>query len=324
MDPVVLGIDTSNYRTSVCAVDAAGRIVGEVRELLPVPEGQRGLRQAEAVFAHVRQLGALAERLPAGVGRSVVAVAASTAPRPQEGSYMPVFEVGAALGRLLARLWKVPFYATTHQEMHVAAALATADRRIDADRFLAVHVSGGTSDMLLCTRRPRGFAIERIGGSTDLYAGQLIDRVGVALGLPFPAGPHLEALAMEAAEPYVVPSAVKGLSFSFSGPETALLRAIRDKAASPAAIARGAEHCIAKTLEKVLRQAIAMGYPKAVLLVGGVAANRYIRAHLKKRLEHPAVGATLAFAPPSYSGDNAYGVALLGWMAYKDEYLTQN
>ncbi len=93
-----------------------------------------------------------------------------------------------------------------------------------------------------------------------------------------------------------MPSAVNGLSFSFSGPETALLRAIREKAASPAAIARAAEHCIAKTLEKVLRQAIARGYPKDVLLVGGVAANGYIRAHLKKRLEHPAVGAALAFA----------------------------
>lgn len=323
MGPVVLGIDTSNYRTSVCAVDAEGCIVGEVRELLPVPEGQRGLRQSEAVFAHVRQLSALAERLPAGVGRSVVAVAASVAPRPQEGSYMPVFEVGATLGRFLARMWGVPFYPTTHQEMHVAAALATADRTLDVDRFLVVHVSGGTSDVLLCVRRRQGFALERIGGTTDLYAGQLIDRVGVALGLPFPAGPHLEALAKEAAEPFAVPSAVNGLSFSFSGPETALLRAIREKAASPAAIARAAEHCIAKTLEKVLRQAIARGYPKDVLLVGGVAANGYIRAHLKKRLEHPAVGAVLAFASPTYSGDNAYGVALLGWMAYKNEHFAQ-
>ncbi|HEY8341892.1 MAG TPA: O-sialoglycoprotein endopeptidase [Calditerricola sp.] len=323
MGPVVLGIDTSNYRTSVCAVDAEGRIVGEVRELLPVPEGQRGLRQSEAVFAHVRQLGALTERLPAGIGRSVVAVAASVAPRSQEGSYMPVFAVGATLGRFLARMWDVPFYPTTHQEMHVAAALATADRTLDAGRFLVVHVSGGTSDVLLCARRKQGFALERIGGTTDLYAGQLIDRVGVALGLPFPAGPHLEALAKEAAEPFAVPSAVNGLSFSFSGPETALLRAIREKAASPAAIARAAEHCIAKTLEKVLRQAIARGYPKEVLLVGGVAANGYIRAHLRKQLERPAVGAVLAFASPTYSGDNAYGVALLGWMAYKNEHFAR-
>ncbi|WP_054949515.1 Kae1-like domain-containing protein [Numidum massiliense] len=317
MNGYILGIDTSNYCTSLCLLDAAGDIVAERRKWLPVPRGARGLRQGEGVFHHVQQLGELWCSIDLPVEGALVGVCASTAPRPSEKSYMPVFTVGRNWGQSLAHLQRVPFFETTHQEGHIAAALGTADRPLDRiQSFTALHLSGGTSDMLYVERTGDGYAIEKVGGSTDSYAGQLVDRVGVALGLPFPAGGALEKLARNCSGRLSVPTAVDGTTFSFSGPETALLRLIASDEA-PQDIARAAENAIAKTVEKALLNAFAHGLPKRVLLVGGVAANVYIRQRLKHRLEHRAVGAALSFADVRYSGDNAYGVAAIGWAKHK-------
>ncbi|NGQ94706.1 O-sialoglycoprotein endopeptidase [Brevibacillus sp. SYP-B805] len=317
MAKVVLGIDTSNYRTSLCLAGEDGRIVAEAKRLLRVKEGKRGLQQSEAVFQHVMNLPELSEAMRLAEWE-IVAVCASEKPRPVEGSYMPVFKVGEGLAKSFAVFHKVPYYLTTHQEGHIAAGELTAAARPRQDRFLAVHLSGGTSELLLCTRRESGYAIEKIGGTADLHAGQLVDRVGVALGLPFPAGPALEKLARQAAGTFRVPSAVNGLTFSFSGPEASLLRAIEQGNVPPSEIARATEQCIANTLEKVLRTAREQGYPEEILIVGGVAANQYVRERLIKRLEHPAVRARLFFCDPAYSGDNAYGVAMLGWAQHKN------
>jgi N6-L-threonylcarbamoyladenine synthase len=316
MTKVLLGIDTSNYRTSLCLAREDGQIVAEAKRLLRVKEGKRGLQQSEAVFQHVMNLPELSEQMK--LSRfEVVAVCASEKPRPVDRSYMPVFKVGEGLAKSLSIYMRVPCYLTTHQEGHIAAGEYTAAERPGGDRFIAVHLSGGTSELLMCRRHEKGYHIEKLGGTIDLHAGQLVDRVGVALGLPFPSGPALEELARQAAGTFRVPSSVDRLTFSFSGPEASLLRAIEGKTAAPEEIARATEQCVANTLEKVLRNAVESDLPKEILIVGGVAANQYIRERLVKRLEHPAVGAKLYFCDPVYSGDNAYGVAMLGWMKYR-------
>lgn len=293
-----------------------GRIVAEAKRLLKVKEGKRGLQQSEAVFQHVMNLPELSEQMKWNE-HEIEAICVSEKPRPVDQSYMPVFKVGEGLAKSLATYLRVPLHLTTHQEGHIAAGEFTAEQRPRQDRFLAVHLSGGTSEILLCDRHAAGYAIEKIGGTIDLHAGQLVDRIGVALGLSFPAGPQLEELAKGTTGEFRIPSAVEGLSFSFSGPEASLLRSIQTGQISPADIARATEQCIAGTLEKSLRYAVEQGYPKDVLIVGGVAANQYVRERLIKRLEHPAVGAKLYFCDPVYSGDNAYGVAMLGWMKQK-------
>lgn len=313
---VMLGIDTSNYRTSLCLATEDGRIVAEAKRLLRVKEGKRGLQQSEAVFQHVMNLPELSDQM-GWTEYDIAGVCASEKPRPVDGSYMPVFKVGEGLAKSLSAYMKVPCFLTTHQEGHIAAGEYTADRRPEAARFLAVHLSGGTSELLLCERTEDGYRIEKVGGTLDLHAGQLVDRIGVALGMSFPAGPQLEELARESGGEFRVASSVQGLQFSFSGPEAALLRAIETKEASAAEIARATEQCIASTLEKVLRRAVEEGLPREILIVGGVAANQYIRERLIKRLEHPAVKASLYFCDPVYSGDNAYGVAMLGWKKLK-------
>ncbi|WP_232696099.1 O-sialoglycoprotein endopeptidase [Brevibacillus daliensis] len=312
MKNVMLGIDTSNYRTSLCLATKDGEIVAEAKKLLHVKAGKRGLQQSEAVFQHVMNLPELCDQLELDKWK-VEGICVSEKPRPVEQSYMPVFKVGEGLAKSLSLFLKVPLYMTTHQEGHIAAGEHSASDCPVADRFLAVHLSGGTSEILVCTRTEHGYDIEIIGGTIDLHAGQLLDRIGVALGLPFPAGPYLEKLAKETTEDFRIASSVQKCTFSFSGPENALMQAIQHQKASPSAIARAAEQCVANSLEKALRNAIEMGYEREILIVGGVAANEYIRERLIKRLEHPAVKAKLYFCNPAYTGDNAYGVAMLGW-----------
>ncbi|MFM1653078.1 O-sialoglycoprotein endopeptidase [Brevibacillus sp. B_LB10_24] len=320
MKKVLLGIDTSNYRTSLCLAGEEGEIVAEAKRLLRVKPGKRGLQQSEAVFQHVMNLPELCDQLRLN-DWEIAAVCASEKPRPVDDSYMPVFKVGEGLAKSLAVFLGVPCYLTSHQEGHVAAGECTARKRPAADRFLAVHLSGGTSEILDCERIDTGYRINKIGGTIDLHAGQLVDRIGVALGLPFPAGPELEGLARQAEGTFRVASVVNGLQFSFSGPEAALLRAIQQQSAHPSEIARATEQCLSNTLEKALRNAVEAGWSREILIVGGVAANQYIRERLIKRLEHPAVGAELFFCDPAYSGDNAYGVAQLGWLQHKTQTL---
>lgn len=314
-----LGIDTSAYTTSVAVVNSDGKLIYENRRLLDVPSGERGLLQSQAVFQHVQNLpGLLKEAFGRIDSARVAAVAASTAPRPVEGSYMPVFTVSRGQGEALAAALNCPFVATTHQEGHIAAAAWSAGVELP-QRFLAVHLSGGTSELLLVTVRPGGYHVQLLGGTEDLHAGQFVDRVGVALGLDFPAGPVLEKLAAGSTERLGIPSAVDGYKFSFSGPETHAQRLIK-QGAKAADVARAVEQCIATTLEKVLRRAVQQEGIKEVLLAGGVAANSYIRGRLKKRLEHRAVGARLVFAQPQYSTDNAVGIALLGLHSHRGRF----
>lgn len=309
---LILGIDTSCYTTSVALFNAAGDLVGEERQLLTVNEGERGLQQSAAVFQHVRNLPGLTEKLSLKDRRDpVTAVVASTRPRPVEGSYMPVFTVGEGFARVLAETMRIPFLATTHQEGHIMAGLWSAGGP-DQDKFLAVHLSGGTSEMLLVNRDcPQVFKIEKLGGTNDLHAGQFVDRMGVALGLQFPCGPALQELASGALGELRIPSVVRGTEISFSGPES-YARRLLDEGAAPAEIARAVEHCIATTMEKLLRRGIETTGIRDVLIVGGVAANTYLRERLKERLGHRAVGARLYFAEPRFSSDNAVGTALIG------------
>ncbi|MGI9951540.1 O-sialoglycoprotein endopeptidase [Moorellaceae bacterium AZ2] len=310
----VLGIDTSCYTTSVALVDEKKKLLFEHRQLLRVPEGECGLQQSMAVFQHINNLPAIIERAFKAVppGR-IKGVAATAKPRPVAGSYMPVFVVASGQGRVLAAGLGVPFWPTSHQEGHLRAGLWSAGWNPQGP-FIAVHLSGGTSEVLLVTPQKGAFAIERVGGTTDLHAGQLVDRVGVMLGLPFPAGPHLERLAREAGpddKTVNLPSAVKGYDFSFSGPASHAERLVR-QGAPPASVARAVERCIANTLEKVLRPLVEETGCRDILIVGGVAANQFLRERLRHRLEHRAVGSRLHFAVAEYSTDNAVGVALLG------------
>ena len=308
----VLGIDTSCYTTSCALADERG-LIGQQRRLLTVELGGRGLMQSEGVFQHVGRLPALVETLLAEAGHPAIgAVCASARPRPVEGSYMPVFTVGEGFGRSIASALNAPFFATSHQEGHIRAAMVdTALTREDS--FLALHLSGGTTEIV----RVSGGKIELIGGSNDLHAGQFIDRVGVRLGLPFPAGPELEKLARRGRARALLPIWVRGCECSFSGSESAAQRMIDAGDTAPEDMAAEVFSCVARSIAKTLWNAAQATGEKKLLLAGGVASASLLREILPDRLRRLGADVTLNWGRPELSGDNAAGVALIGY-----EYLT--
>lgn len=312
MSRTVLGLDTSCYTTSVALVDEQGRMV-QKRRLLSVPQGERGLMQSKGVFQHIQRLPELMEALLKGQ-KEIAAVAASTRPRPVEGSYMPVFTVSESMGRSLAAALRVPFYATSHQQGHIRAGMANNPM---PERFLAVHLSGGTTEVLLV--EGEALQITLLGGDADLHAGQMVDRVGVAVGCGFPAGPAMESLAGECVdEGVVLPSSVRGFSVSFSGAESQAQRFLK-AGERPERVAKGVLMCIARSLTKLLAYAVKETGIRNVLLVGGVAQNFLIQHELTARLAKMRISVKLRFADKALSGDNAVGVALIGLAALQKE-----
>ncbi len=312
---LLLGIDTSCYTTSLALMDTGNNLVADKRKLLEVPTGTRGLQQSNAVFQHIQNLKGLSAQLweIPGRRRQIVAVSASTKPRPIEGSYMPVFTVSESYGQTLAALLGVPFITTSHQEGHIAAGKWSVGK-FRFKKFLAVHLSGGTTELLMVQTeddRVAGFDIKVIGGTQDLNAGQFVDRVATSMGLSFPGGPALEDLARSAQGKLTIPSSVRDFEISFSGPETRAQQLVK-QGEDPAEIARAVERCIASSLEKLLAKAVRETGIKNVLMVGGVNANYFLRSRLRERLEHPSSGVKLYFAEPPMSSDNAVGVAAIG------------
>ena len=296
-----LGLDTSNYTTSAAVCRADGTGCNDSR-LLTVRPGELGLRQSEALFQHVKRLPERMTALEAGGWLTgLEAVGASTRPRPVEGSYMPCFLAGESLGRSLACALGVPFFPFSHQEGHVAAACWSAGRPelMDAP-LLAWHLSGGTTELLLVTPEGPGFRCDCIGGTTDISAGQLIDRTGQRLSLDFPAGKALDELARQSEREDSFPVKHRDLRFSLSGMENQVQRRI-DEGQAPEDVARFVLCTIARLLCRVTQAALEQYPGLSVLCSGGVASNRLLRERL--------TGAV--FAEPRYSTDNAMGIALL-------------
>ncbi len=307
MSKLYLGVDTSNYTTSVSCVSDEG-IVFERRTMLSVPLGGRGLRQSEALFLHVKNLPPLMEEMLSGVERaSVAAIAASAAPTGAEGSYMPVFLAGRLAAASAAASLGVPLFETTHQAGHVRAAIYGQEERFNGGSFLALHLSGGTTDLLRVSLADGVLGeIERIGGCGDLHAGQFVDRVGVAVGLPFPSGASLEALAQRADDRTLkLPSSVKGLNCSFSGQESQCQRLLKQGAAKET-VAYAVYDCMARTYVKLLTNAFSKTGCKKALLSGGVSGSGLLRGLIASRTD-----AELYYAREGLSSDNAVGAALL-------------
>ena len=366
---VYLGIDTSCYTTSVAIMDEAGALLGEARQILSVKPGRCGLQQSEMVFQHTRNLPRLMEEAVGQVigcvttgagsvangvsvadeastagasglaglavaGYELAAIGVSGYPRPLEGSYMPAFLAGLSVARSVAAVTGAQLEVISHQENHLEAGLWSAGGP-DVDRFLLLHASGGTTDVLLAERQQNGrYRITEVGGSMDLHAGQFVDRIGVALGLQFPTGPALEALAEKAlartaevsasvseqsvasvseagagAAPMVeLPVSVRKLQVSLSGPCTAALRKL-EAGAEPAALALGVEHALAETFARVLRNGAQEYRVRDVLLVGGVGSNNYIRQHVERKLAKLRYPVRLWVPEGRFSCDNATGCA---------------
>ena len=297
-----LGLDTSNYTTSVAVFDGtSGENIGR---LLDVPSGALGLRQSDALFQHVKRLPQLFEQLHGkNLLHELAAVGASARPRAVDGSYMPCFLAGEGYGRALSAALDVPFFPVSHQQGHIAAAAWSAGRMDLLDEpILAWHLSGGTTELLYVEPEGVNVHAQAIGGTSDISAGQLIDRTGKLLGLDFPAGKALDALARTSQSEKRFKVKLNGCSFSLSGVENQV-KALAEQGGAPAEIARFTLNTIADAVARATVAALKERPGLSVLCSGGVASNTLLREKLK--------GAV--FADPKYSTDNAMGVAILTW-----------
>lgn len=297
-----LGLDTSNYTTSAAAFGDG--IARNVSRLLDVKQGQLGLRQSDALFHHVQRLPSIIDALFDGIDRSKIsAVAASTRPRAVEGSYMPCFLAGEMLGRCLAKTLDVPFYAFSHQQGHIAASLWSAGRLDLMDKpHLAWHLSGGTTELLLVEPDGKNVKAQKIGGTTDISAGQVIDRIGKLLNLDFPAGKAMDALAFKSRCTDKFSVKCNQLSFSFSGLENKA-NTFYAHSASVEDTAAYTLNSVVNTIVRTTNDAKALYPDLEVVFSGGVASNRMLR-------DRCAVFSPV-FAAPEFSTDNAMGIAVL-------------
>lgn len=305
-----VGIDTSNYTTSVALADADGVIVANLKRPLPVKTGECGLRQSDAVFAHIKNLPSLMQELRELLRVKElrpVAVGVSARPRDAEGSYMPCFLSGVAAAESFAAALDLPLYHFSHQNGHLAAALYSsgAQEELYGAGFGAFHVSGGTTEMLLVEPHGCEFSVTQVGGSADLHAGQAVDRIGVALGLDFPCGPALERLAMKNTARVPRPRvSVREGTCNLSGLENLALDLYRKTGDAPLTAAYTLNF-LSETLAQMAEQLCEAHGNLALLFAGGVMSNRIIADQLRARLGR------VFFAEPAFSADNAAGVALL-------------
>ncbi len=298
----VIGFDTSNYTTSIAYFDGQGGI--NCSQLLPVREGELGLRQSDAVFQHTKSLPALTGRLFSHIrADEITAIGVSTRPRAVDGSYMPCFIVGYSHAKLLSDALHVPLIECSHQQGHVAAALWSAGRLDLMDEpHLAWHLSGGTTELLLVEPDDKNVRCTCIGGTSDISAGQLIDRTGQLLGLPFPAGKHLDALCSVAKNSDFFRVKCPEYIFSLSGVQNKVAQYF-DTCADKQETAAYALRCICYAVLTATKNAMKQYPGLPVVFSGGVASNTMLRQQLKPL--NPV------FSEPQYSTDNAMGVAVL-------------
>lgn len=305
-DEYFIGIDSSCYTTSLAVCDCSGHIEYNFKKILPVKDNSLGLRQSEAVFLHFRNYNELLREFDLASFGVLGGVCVSSTPRSVEGSYMPVFCVGETIAYSIASATGAPVESTSHQKGHLFAALIGSDIR--ADRFVAVHLSGGTSEILLAEKNGCDYSLEIVGGTLDLSAGQLIDRAGVRMGFSFPSGVHVENKAQCCTEDvsgrYKI--SLSDPNFNLSGVEAQVMRDI-DSGSDNAVVCRAIEDAVSRSLSQCIISVCKNKEVDNVLFFGGVICNEYIRESTCVSLEREGIAAH--YAEKEYSSDNACGLA---------------
>ena len=317
----ILGIDTSNYKTSVAVVDEDYNVVYDGRMFLKVKEGERGLRQSEALFQHIQNLPQLIEKIPVDLEHRLDAVAWSDRPRPVEGSYMPVFNAGISTGKSIASVNSIVGIGFSHQEGHVEAVRHNTGFHSDKP-YLACHFSGGTTEILIIKPRQRDvvlntgvyYKIFLTGGTRDMSYGQLIDRAGVALGYDFPAGEYMDKIACSTDFATGVLTRIKTRHayFNISGIDTQIKRAIEEEkyGIEKEPFIKEIFIRIAESIEESVFQAANMTEINEVLMAGGVSSSCFIKNYIENSARLKDIN--IHFGSSDIAQDNAVGIAVLG------------
>ena len=314
---IIIGIDTSCYTTSIAAISLGKKVIFNEKIMLNVKEGNNGLRQSEAVFQHINNLGEISEKIKdISKKYNIKGICVSQKPRPIKDSYMPVFMVGYNFAKTLSTLIGCKLYETTHQENHIEASLFT-NNIIDKNNFLSIHMSGGTTEILLVNKEKDNYNIEIVGGTKDISFGQLIDRIGVKLGYKFPAGKYIDEDATKCIEKIEkgLKTSVKDGYMNLSGLENQINNLIENN--SKEYIAKILLDSIVRNIYKSILY-ISKNYNlNEVVFAGGVSASKYIKKELNSKLKKENIYPY--FTETEYSTDNALGCAIIGLNKYLGE-----
>lgn len=316
-DNIVIGIDTSCYTTSIAAISLNKEIILNEKIMLKVDKNLKGLRQSEAVFQHISNIGKISEDIKYILKNyNIVGICASEKPRPKEGSYMPVFTVGLNSGKLLSSTHNCPFFKTTHQENHIEASLL-GKNLYNKNKFIAVHMSGGTTEIVLVSKNELNkYEFKIIGGTKDISFGQLIDRLGVNLGYDFPCGKYIDkkAFEFEVKIEKGLKTSVKEGYMNLSGIENQLNKIINSKEhvkdTQKAYLSKLLMEAIIRCMLKSLVYLCEKYETYEVIFAGGVSASKYISKNLTQKLRKYQI--KTYFTEPNLATDNAVGCALIG------------
>ena len=307
----VLGIETSCDETGVAVYDTAhGLLAHAVHTQSAIHAEFGGVVPELASRDHVRRLPPLVRRVlrESGSWPGDVDGVAYTAGPGLVGALL----VGTAFGRSLAWAWGVPALGVHHMEGHLLAPMLEPDP--PAFPFLALLVSGGHTQLV---KVEEVGAYEVLGESVDDAAGEAFDKVATLLGLPYPGGPALAALARNG-DPgrFRFPRPMTdrpGLDFSFSGLKTFTLNTLADGQRDErflADVARAFEEAVVDTLVIKCRRALRTTGLPALVVSGGVGANRRLRAALAGMARRE--GATVSYPRPELCTDNGAMIAYAG------------
>ena len=299
---ITLGIDTSNYASSIAVIDyETNKILLNEKHFLPVKQGECGLRQQDAVFSHIKNLIDILELVHNKFDLSCVqAVGVSVKPTNEENSYMPCFLVGKLVSQVVKAVKDIPVIQTTHQDGHLNSALFSLNNeKLYNDKIIVFHVSGGTTDMIIVEN---GQIKQTVGSSNDLFAGQAVDRLGVKLGFPFPAGVYVSQQAEKCSEMIKPKVSVKGLDCNLSGLQNQCEKLLED-GMSEEYVCKYCLSFIAQTLIKMADNARDMYGSLPIVFVGGVMSSSTIKNIVESKMEN------VYFVEPVFSSDNAIGTA---------------
>ncbi len=312
----VLAVESSCDESAAAVLDEArGLLAHELFSQVELHRLYGGVVPELASRDHVRRLLPLVRQALATAGiaaRELQGVAYTAGP-----GLVGALLTGAALARSLAYAWGVPAVGVHHLEGHLLAALLEPDP--PPFPHLALLVSGGHT-MLIEVER---IGVYRLLGQTrDDAAGEAFDKTAKLLGLPYPGGPELARLAAQGHPgrcSFPRPMLDRpGLEFSFSGLKTAVLKAVRSAPLSAerrSDIACGVQEAIVATLTgKTLRALESTGLD-ALVVSGGVGANRELRARLTQAARER--GVRVYFPRQEFCTDNAAMIALAGLLRLK-------
>jgi len=306
----VLGIESSCDETGVAVYDAHGGLLAHrVYSQVKLHAEYGGVVPELASRDHIRKIAPLIRETlaAAGSGPGDIDGVAYTAGPGLIGALL----VGASIARSLAWSWGVPAVGVHHMEGHLLAPMLEAEA--PDFPFVALLVSGGHTMLV----RVEGVGrYEILGESLDDAAGEAFDKTAKLLGLPYPGGPELARLA-ETGNPerFTFPRPMTdrpGLDFSFSGLKTYALNTLHEYPEAKADIARAFEDAVVETLAIKCRRALRETGVKALVVAGGVGANRRLRARLAAIAERE--GARLFYPRPEFCTDNGAMIAYAGFL----------